>query len=49
MKWLVMCLAARVINFYISVEPPWKIINFDFRHFINPERYEKVQEIAARN
>ncbi len=39
MKWLVLCLAARVFYFCISVESPWKVIIFDFRHFINPERY----------
>jgi len=38
MKWLVLCLVARVFNFYISVELPWKIIIYDFHHFITPER-----------
>ncbi len=48
MKWLVLCLASRLFNFNILVEPPCKIIIFDFRHFINPERYGRLKPTAMK-
>ncbi len=45
MKWLGYCLAARVFNFNILVEPPKISCSFELRHFINPERYASLSKL----